>query len=139
MTNYRSDRASDLNILVNKISIASKNYEIKRLIANDIEDIIDAKKSELGQSIGLREQVTIHYLIKPISTVDRKSLISECHLGSNEALESENNGAKVTDFICLEYAHDKFKVSNVIFHFVTLYEEKTLKILRLHFLPLDWD
>ncbi len=119
MTNYRSDRASDLNILVNKISVASKLYEIEKLMGNDIEDIIDAKKSELGQSIGLREQVTMHYLIKPITATDRKSLVSECHLGNSEVLESAKNSAKVTDFICLEYAHDKFKVSNLIFHCVT--------------------
>lgn len=111
MTNFRSDKVSDLNIYVNKITVASKVYEVKPFMIQDAVNMIDESTSKIGHGIGCREQVSMHYLIRPIVPNKFKSAISSCSLGDSRALEIEN-GSKVTDFMCLEYAHDKFKVNN---------------------------
>lgn len=113
MTNYRSDQQNELDIFVNKISVASKLYEVRPLITQDTDHAIEDKRSNMGHSIGWREQVTLHYLISPIIPRSSKCVISECSLGKT-ASKQINDGSKITNFICLEYAHDTFKVTNVM-------------------------
>ena len=108
MTNYRSDRQTNLDIFVNNISVASKLYEVKPLIKFDEKSYQENERSQIGHSIGPREQVTMHYLISPIVPTDSTCLVTKCSLGNQVC--GEDMESKATDFICLEYAHDKFKV-----------------------------
>ena len=108
MTNYRSDKQSDLDIFVNNIAVASKLYTVKPLINQDPKITLENNKPNTGHSIGWREQVTMHYLISPAKSVGPKCIISECSLGGKTIEQKDDS--QVTDFICLEYAHDKFKV-----------------------------
>jgi len=112
MTNYRSDQETDLAIFVNTVTVASKLYELKPLIFENKGDIIDAKKSSIGHAIGWAEQITMHYLIKPIDQGNAVCSISNCSVGNTMTYEPER-GSNITDFICLEHAYDKFKVNDV--------------------------
>jgi len=107
MTNYRSDKQSDLDIFVNSISVASKLYKVKPLVPQNLSGSIEGTRSKIGHSIGWREQVTMHYLISPVNSTPFKCNLSECSLGTETV--NHKNESRVTDFICLEYAHDKFK------------------------------
>ena len=76
MTNYRSDKQSDLDIYVNNISVASKLYKVKPLVPRGLN--IESEKSKIGHSISWSEQVTMHYLISPVNSVVSKCTLSEC-------------------------------------------------------------
>ena len=119
MTNYRSDQQDELDICVNNISVASKLYEVRPLVAQDTTNAIEGTNSKIGHSIGWREQVTLHYLISPAVPVNSKCIISECSLGKTAS--DHKNGSKITNFICLEYAHDKFKVTKSMSSYVSLH------------------
>ena len=119
MTNYRSDQQNDLNIFVNKISVASKLYEVKPLITQDKINSTKDSKVATGHSIGWREQVTMHYLISPITPSNSNCVVSECTLG--EPSFEQKDESKITDFSCLEYAHDKFKVTHIISQFLSFH------------------
>lgn len=118
MTNYRSDKQSDLDIFVNNISVASKLYKVKPLVPRDLNNDIQGEKSKIGHSIGWREQVTMHYLVSPVNSFTSKCTLSECSLGVGSTKPKDES--RVTDFICLEYAHDKFKVSEPMLKYCTL-------------------
>ena len=102
MTNYRSDTQSKLDIILNKVCVASKCYSIKPMAGQTAE--VDNK------SIGWQEQVTLHYLISPLDVTESKSMYSQCLINGQESLKKKTDSL-VTDFICLEHAHDNFVVS----------------------------
>jgi len=107
MTNYRSDKQSENEINVNNISIVSKHYSVKPLVAKDI-----INKSKMGHSVGWQEQMTMHYVVSPTNSDDSTSCtLSECLLGGINSVQQINGGMTTTDFISLEHAHDKFKIA----------------------------
>jgi len=107
MTNYRSDKETAIEIVVDKISIASKNYVIKPLVKRSQYEKTDS--SLQGHSISWQEQAAMHYVISPIRPNSCKCSVSECTLGSSNEVNCATSS--VTDFICLENAHDQFKAS----------------------------
>eukprot|EP00979_Chaetoceros_neogracilis_P012199 scaffold3156_cov268-Chaetoceros_neogracile.AAC.30 len=64
-----------------------------------------------GHSISWQEQAAMHYIVSPIKPNDLKCSVSECDLGLPN--EFDRNTSTVTDFICLENAHDQFKASRL--------------------------
>ncbi len=112
MTNYRSDKDSDLDIFMDKICVASSNYCVKPLI-NSTDPLQTEKTSSNsnGYSIAWQEQVTMHYLISPLTPSGGQCILSECVLGKTDK-ESPSGFSSMIDFISLEHAHDKFTVSS---------------------------
>lgn len=108
MTNYRSDMDSNLDIAVDKISIASKNYEIKPLVRIDRSTKSDHKRLN-GYLISWQEQAVMHYIISPIASNSSQCTISHCFLAESNVNNHRSNS--VTDFICLEHAHNHFTSS----------------------------
>jgi len=104
MTNYRSDKQTDLEIAVDKICIASKHYSIKPLV----EDDTSRNNINLlnGHSISWQEQAAMHYIISPLESNTAHCTLTQCHLGDRD--QGSNSSRSVTDFICLEHAHDQF-------------------------------
>lgn len=128
--NYRSDSDTKLEMYLNKICIASRHFEIRQLLGQvDASDLSQFLLASVGNSddvlslkIGWQERVTLHYLVVPIevnSTSVSFSTISFSK-GDEMALESQplidhRYGSQVTDFMCLERAHEVFTVSQCLF------------------------
>jgi len=122
LMNYRSDRDSNLEIYLNKICIASRNFEIRQLLGQvDSQDLsqslIASSGSDAGSSlkIGWQERVTLHYLVVPIERANASVTFSILSFPCGNKSRSEFlpetrrwHGAQVTDFMCRERAHDVF-------------------------------
>jgi hypothetical protein len=127
--NNRSDSDNRLEIYLNKICIANRNFEIRKLPGQvDISDLsqyllatVGSNDSSLSLKIGWQERVTLHYRVIPIE-VDTTSVSFSTFTFSRDdemALESQplidhRYGAQVTDFMCLERAHEVFTVSQLL-------------------------
>jgi hypothetical protein len=114
MTNYRSDKDTDLEIAVDKISIMSKNYRIKPLVAADSAQ--NLKRTISGHAISWQEQAVMHFVISPLESITSYCTTTHCHLGEEsdgEQYESSStvNNNSLSGFICLENAHDRFTAS----------------------------
>lgn len=123
--NYRSDRDSNLEIYLNKICIASRNFEIRQMLGQvDSQDLsqslIASSGSAAGSSlkIGWQERITLHYLVVPIERANTSVTFSILSFPCGNKNMSESlpetrrwYGAQVTDFMCRERAHDVFTVS----------------------------
>jgi hypothetical protein len=127
--NYRSDSDTKLEIYLNKMCIASRHFEIRQVPGQvDARDLSQHLLASVGNSdsglslkIGWQERVTLHYLVVPVE-INRTS-VSFSNLsfsrGDEMTLESQplidhRYGAQVTDFICLERAHEVFTVSQCL-------------------------
>ena len=125
--NYRSDRDTKLDILLNKISIASRHFVIKELLGQvDSHDLspspIESSYGSTGNQvsslkIGWQERVTLHYLVVPIVETSSTAVtfstlsFSSGNKGISQSLLPQIGSAQVTDFMCRERAHDMFRVS----------------------------
>ena len=106
MTNYRSDKDTDLEMFVKNITAASKNYVIKPFTIRDDKDTEQKKLQTLdGHPISWQEQAVLHYTVSPI-TQERNCTLSHCYPGT--ANGEDEISLVVTDFICLVNAHEKF-------------------------------
>jgi hypothetical protein len=129
LMNYRSDSDTKLEIYLNNICIASRHFELRKVLGQvDARDLsqhllasVGTSDSGLSLKIGWQERVTLHYLVIPIE-VNRTSVSfstlsfssgDEMALGS-QLLIDHRYGAQVTDFICLERAHEVFTVSQCL-------------------------
>lgn len=124
LMNYRSDRDLKLEINLDKICIASRNFEVKQMQgqidSGDVTKALGADGPDLPSlQIGWQERVTLHYLVVPISNPTSFSTLSTLSFSgvsaATQSLQQTSNrcGAKVTDFICRERAHEEFSVSDV--------------------------
>lgn len=126
--NYRSDRDTKLDIILNKICIASRYFEIKQLLGQiDSDDLSSSQLTSTRNScsqvpslkIGWQEKVTLHYLVVPIDMPSTSVTFSSLSFTTDNSAISESsppqlgNCAQVTDFMCRERAHDVFSVSQV--------------------------
>lgn len=116
MTNYRSDAQSKLDIILDKVCVASKRYSIKPMAGQTGKNDKKSSRhtapsgiSDCGLQIGRQEQVTLHYLISPLDVNEAKCTYSHC-LINGEGASERTSDSLVTDFICLEHAHDRFQV-----------------------------
>lgn len=120
--NYRSDRDTKLDILLNKISIASRHFVMKELLGQvDSHDLslspIETGNQVSSLKIGWQERVTLHYLVVPIVETSSTAVtfstlsFSSGNKGISQSLPSQIGSAQVTDFMCRERAHDMFSVS----------------------------
>lgn len=115
--NYRSDREANLEIYLQNVCIASRNFQVQQL-----EGQVHAERN-LEQSsfrIGWQERITLHYLVVPVTTT------ANCFSTSSPLLSSGNdntafdksllssNSKHITDFVCRERAHEIFSVSTVV-------------------------
>lgn len=114
MTNYRSDTQSKLDIILDKVCVASKRYSIKPMAGQTVEKDNKSSRctnytgiSECGLHIGWQEQVTLHYLISPLDVDEAKCTYSQC-LINGQVDSKRTTDSLVTDFICLEHAHGHF-------------------------------
>ena len=130
LMNYRSDRESNLEIYLDKIFIASRHFEVRQMLGQvDPSDVSTSLISNVGNGsllsslkIGWQERVTLHYLVIPLEKSKPSFTLSMLSFSSGNQAESESlheitqrYGAKVTDFMCRERAHDAFSVSFCIF------------------------
>lgn len=115
MTNYRSDRQTNLEIDLNEISVASRDYVIKPLIGEGNDPYEEQKEVCISNKLRWQEQVTVHYLISPLeNSIQEDCAVSHCSVKKNlEDINSRASNETVTDFICLENAHDNFTVSDL--------------------------
>jgi len=106
MSNFRGDRESDLDISVERVCVASKNYLIKPFIIEHSASNLPEDPNELsGYRIGWQEQVTMHYIITPTDSNAHLCFLSDVGDLSNDELYVDKS---LTDFICLEHANAEF-------------------------------
>lgn len=110
--------------------VASSSYRIQKLAGQLGES--DPLSSEAHQQelhggpvsaleIGWQERVTMHYLIIPLEngTTGSDYTLSECQfMGDMKVLPNassvdKSNGTCITDFVCLEHAHETFTVRHI--------------------------
>ena len=124
--NNRSDNGSQVEIYLKNICIASRHFEIRKLpgqvdardLSQYLLDGVGSNDSSLSLKIGWQERLTLHYRVVPIE-VDSSPVSFSTFSFSRDvemALESQplidyRYGAQVTDFMCLERAHEIFTVS----------------------------
>ena len=115
--NYRSDRETNLEIDLQNVCIASRNFQVKQL-----EGQVYAERNPQQSSvrIGWQERITLHYLVVPVATIATcfstiKSLSSSGN--DNTAFDKSllsSNCKHITDFVCRERAHEIFSVSTLV-------------------------
>jgi len=117
MANYRSDSQSKLDIILDRVCIASKHYCIKPMITQiraKVESSEEVNKQDVlvdGLGIGWQEQVTLHFLISPSDMNESLCTFSECVVKGRKVAQLSLKSKKyssITDFICLEHAHEHF-------------------------------
>ena len=115
--NYRSENDRKLEIYLNRICIASRHFEVKQLKGQietcDLSHVPGNIDSIPSLKIGWQERVSLHYLVVPIEVNNTSISFSTLSFSSGDktVLQSQSNGAQVTDFMCLERAHEIFMVS----------------------------
>ena len=108
ITNYRSDRPDSLNLLIDRISLASRSYKLEHLHGQIKPD--QSGKSEV--KLGWQERVTLHYRVVPLAEDSPSCLLSQSILSSHggpQTTSSEAASSSVLDFLCLERAHKQFE------------------------------
>jgi len=117
LMNYRSENARKLEIYLNRICIASRHFEVKQLQGQvetcDLSQVPGNFDSILSLKVGWQERVSLHYLVVPIEVNSTSVSFSTLSFSSGDktVLQSQRDGAQVTDFMCLERAHELFMVS----------------------------
>ncbi len=109
MTNYRSDKETDLEIAIDKISVISKKYRIKPLVASNLSQ--NNTDSIGGHQISWQEQAVMHFIISPLESIGSHCTTTECSLSTTKGGTYSDMRSSVADFICLEHAHDQFTAS----------------------------
>jgi hypothetical protein len=102
-----------MEVALEHISVISSTYQIEAL-EGQLSDAINSLKEEFnhGLKIGWQEQVSLHYVIRPVSSIDSRCNISTCSALGDKNKESETTtlfSPSTTKFICVEHAHDYFK------------------------------
>ena len=124
--NYRSDGHTKLQIYLEKICIASRHFQIKQLLGQVDSDDLSQSLIESPQKtdpvsslkIGWQERITMQYLVVPIEVSHMPVSFSTLTFSSGNEMVLNSlpqidllHGAKVTDFMCRERAHEVFTVS----------------------------
>mmetsp|Transcript_143 Transcript_143/g.202 ORF Transcript_143/g.202 Transcript_143/m.202 type:complete len:2064 (-) Transcript_143:174-6365(-) len=129
ISNYRSD-SGNLDIKLDKICVAGKYYQVKPLGVLYEDDISHTEEkvdhsNDLGSnadseslSIHWQEQVTLHYIVCPVSVEeDPCYTLSVCNVLNKMNAKSvakishireEDKASPITDYLCLEHAHEYF-------------------------------
>mmetsp|Transcript_18906 Transcript_18906/g.28738 ORF Transcript_18906/g.28738 Transcript_18906/m.28738 type:complete len:1849 (-) Transcript_18906:41-5587(-) len=120
MTNFRSDSETKMEIAIDKVCVASKNYSI-RALAED-EATSQTGTPSRNCSISWQEKMTMHYLIRPLpSRSARSCTLSESILDNTQSCNSSGYSSMI-DFLSLEHAHSHFSNSLI---------EYTMELARL--------
>lgn len=101
---------------MNKIFIASRYHKVVPLDGQQIPYHANSENYEensvVQQSLGIRwqEKVSLHYLVTPLD--EPCFTLSECDVLINHRSKSLSPSEvnSITDFICLEHAHEKYTV-----------------------------
>lgn len=114
ITNYRSDRHTDLGIKLDKICFASRYYSVKPFVGKYLSCL---KNSPVYSplEVGWQEQITLHYLVTPMTENKDLYTLSKYHVMNNSSFSTESSSKDdsfLTDFLCLEHAHEQFTVSS---------------------------
>ena len=113
LMNYRSDRETKLEILLNKICIASRHFEIKEMQGQVTSGDLIPMSTSL--KIGWQERVTLHYLVVPIKRSNPSLEFSTLSFSSgNEVAPEAVSIVQLPDFMCRERAHEVFSVSQLL-------------------------
>lgn len=119
LMNYRSDSDTKLEIYLNQICVASRHFEVRRLQGQvdtrDLSLVPGSSDSVPSFKIGWQERVTLHYLVVPIKVNNTSVSLSALSFASEDEMALQYQhlidhrcGAQVTDFMCLERAHEVF-------------------------------
>ena len=101
LTNYRTDRPDKLELILEKLSLASWNYQLEQL--EDQEDSND-------RQLGWQERATLHYKVVQRSSKDSTSLLSECGVQKlSSKAHYDGSPTSLLTFLCLEQAHQRFE------------------------------
>lgn len=99
ITNYRGDSETENHVTVDKIVAVSKNYAITPLNHHNHSFSQD-------QTISWQEQSVMHFIVRPLDDMLSTGFLSCCPL---EQVNDETPlSSSITDYICLEHAHDQF-------------------------------
>jgi len=112
LMNYRSDRETKLDIYLDKISIASRYYEVRQLggqmDSNALRTHAGSGSVSSSLCLGWQERVTIHYLVVPLESQNPAFTLSTLSFSGSSQKFSGGHGGSLTDFMCRERAHEMF-------------------------------
>jgi hypothetical protein len=108
MTNYRSDKSSELDVVLDKLCILSRHYRMELL-----EGQLGAFKMEASPfRLGWQERVTLHYRVIPIEDSSTSCMLSECQFAKEGVEVAECLAGPTTNYLCMERAQQEFQVSS---------------------------
>ena len=106
MTNYRSDRSSELDVTLDKLCILSRHYRME-LLQGQLGDI----KTEASPfRLGWQERVTLHYRVIPLDSPSAACMLSECQFAKGQVEVAECLAGPTTNYLCMEHAQHEFQV-----------------------------
>ena len=105
LTNHRNDRPSGINVVLNKLSLFSRQYRMDRMTGQLLSG-----DGTAGAQVDWRERVTVHYRLVPLERDRSTSLLSECSFAEDTTTLVEGALSPSTDYLCLEKACAEFEV-----------------------------
>ena len=106
MTNYRSDKSTELDVTLDKLCILSRHYRMELL------------EGQLGQTqapstpfrLGWQERVTLHYRVIPLNEAAAACMLSECQFSEGQVEVMQCLTGPTTNYLCMERAQQEFQV-----------------------------
>lgn len=109
MTNYRSDKSSELDVILDKLCILSRHYKMELL-----EGQLGVVKTEASPfRLGWQERVTLHYRVIPMEGPSSTCMLSECQFAEGGVEVTECLAGPTTNYLCMEHAQQEFQVSKI--------------------------
>ena len=107
MTNFRSDRPSELDITLDKLSVLSRHYRMELL-----DGQLGSVQGEASPfPLGWQERVTLHYLVTPLDASSRGCSICESPFAGGGKVEvNDREASTIATYLCMERAQDEFQV-----------------------------
>jgi len=106
MTNYRSDKSSELDVTLDKLCILSRHYRMELL-----EGQLGAFQAEATPfRLGWQERVTLHYRVIPLDEASAACMLSECQFAEGQVEVMESLAGPTTNYLCMEHAQHEFQV-----------------------------
>lgn len=115
MTNNRTDRRIDGEGLISleNLHLTSRAYRLE-LVPFQFKGLPNVIANCGSLRLAPEERVTVHYTLHPLEFENTACLVSGCSFGASDETVTSSTDCHLSSllsFVCLEQAHERFKVS----------------------------
>ena len=112
LTNYRSDRPDNLQVVLDQLSLASRCYQLVP-IPGQLPTKRPGSTALLTRTeLGWQERMTVHFRVIYVEPSSKSELVSQCSLSptaGESKQETDDMSDSLLDFLCLERANREFE------------------------------